>query len=329
MFTLNNPDEIVVMKLGGGLIAPKPKEYTPEYRPTINKFAVDSVCSGLARSYYGDISVDERAAFWNYKTGYAAVLGAGGFGHWIVNKYGLGGEVKSVDWKNVERVNNTQEDLRNRIYRIMRSSKYDNRIHVQKFDPFSMIKMGDGEIKRFDSENIVESVKNGNVPLTYGVMAFSRINGNGGRYEIASGDDITLLTAERMRERFEVPVRAVMFTDVDGVLRWEGQENDVDIYGDIIRTIDQNNFYDVLPNLKGSKGKDFTGGMVKKITKVMASSIPTLIVNGNDTKKVENALTMKYPISMNDLPGTLLYPGKNPSLVWNSYFTDYKPETDL
>jgi isopentenyl phosphate kinase len=99
---------------------------------------------------------------------------------------------------------------------------------------------------------------------------------------VVSGDAIIEHLAGRMN------ASSVIFaSDVDGVFNADPNKHK---NAELIERITKENFNDLKSGLGGSSNTDVTGGMLRKVEKILDSGTETLIVNGNVTGRVRDAL---------------------------------------
>jgi isopentenyl phosphate kinase len=102
---------------------------------------------------------------------------------------------------------------------------------------------------------------------------------------VVSGDAVIENIAGRLKPR-----RIVFATDIDGIFTADPRKSRGAKLIDVIR---KDNFGDVKAGISGSSNVDVTGGMIGKVSRFLDMEIDTLVINGNVSGRVKDALLGK------------------------------------
>lgn len=247
---------ITLIKIGGSLITDKLVPHC--YRP--------DVMNALA--------AELKASFVSGRSRWIIGHGSGSFGHVEARKYGtMDGASSEEQWYGFCRVAQTAAVLNQLVW----TALVDQMLPVMRYSPSALAHADDGRIVRMDTSVIEESMQRGLLPLVHGDVAFDRHRG------------ATILSTETIFTHLAqtLPVkRIILLGEVDGVLDDQRQ---------VISSITPANFEQYRSFLGGSSGTDVTGGMLTKVTDMLAltASIPDLqirIVNGLVAGNLTHAL---------------------------------------
>lgn len=210
-------ERAVFIKIGGSLITDK-RSGTPAVReellPDIGADLVDII--------------GERRVF--------LANGAGSFGHPVVRSYGIDRDGTSPE--GISRVCSSVDHLN----RVVVRSLVEAGVPAVSFPPRSFVYRDVRGSFVFFKEPIVNMLKLGVVPVTYGDLIFDERRGS----SVISGDDIPLLISDLIDT-------AVFLIDMPGI---------VDERGEVLRKMDEG----CLGLLKGDEA-DVTGGILGKVRK--------------------------------------------------------------
>ena len=207
------------------------------------------------------------------------VHGAGSFGHQIVSRTridrGLSGPESLRAMGETQRL---QYVLCSRVAHALLEAG----LPVMPVQASALAVMRSGQLEQMELTVVEELLRNGLVPLLYGVPAVDRVRG----CAILSGDAIAPYVASRLG----IP-RLVHATNVDGVF-----DADPTVFPDArpIRRIDRRNWDQVRTSLTGSAEVDVTGGMAAKVGALLElarSGTVSCIVSARIPGRVAAALT--------------------------------------
>ena len=154
----------------------------------------------------------------------------------------------------------------------------DNGIPAVSFQTSAIIYESEQGLVPF-VEPVKIAMKNNIIPIVYGEC----IHSSKTVYRVLSTEDVFLELAKHIR-----PSRVVLLTDVKGVYDRDPRHN---ANANLIKTINTDNYNDVLNSISRNNSKDATGGIVGKVVKMYNLSCridaPIFIVSGFD---IENAV---------------------------------------
>ena len=247
----------VVLKIGGSVITDKNGELAARTE-SINRLAEE-----IAKANVNNLVI---------------VHGGGSFGHPTAQKYGikegLKNESQKVGFAETHHVMTVLNGL------VMDALVWHS-IPAVSVTPSSCITTETGRIKLFDETVTKSLLEMGFTPVLYGDATLDEKLG----FTVLSGDQIVAYLAKKLDAR-----RVVLGVDVDGLYDSDPKtEKNAQLYQQM-----------TLRELKDIKGKlgtsttaDVTGGMLGKITELIASvehGIPVAIVNASKPDRVYKAL---------------------------------------
>lgn len=247
----------VVLKIGGSVITDKNGELAARTE-SINRLAEE-----IAKANVKNLVI---------------VHGGGSFGHPTAQKYGikegLKNESQKVGFAETHHVMTVLNGL------VMDALVWHS-IPAVSVTPSSCITTETGRIKLFDETVTKSLLEMGFTPVLYGDATLDEKLG----FTVLSGDQIVAYLAKKLDAR-----RVVLGVDVDGLYDSDPKtEKNAQLYQQM-----------TLRELKDIKGKlgtsttaDVTGGMLGKITELIASvehGIPVAIVNASKPDRVYKAL---------------------------------------
>lgn len=247
----------VVLKIGGSVITDKNGELAAR-TDSINRLAEE-----IAKANVKNLVI---------------VHGGGSFGHPTAQKYGikegLKNESQKVGFAETHHVMTVLNGL------VMDALVWHS-IPAVSVTPSSCITTETGRIKLFDETVTKSLLEMGFTPVLYGDATLDEKLG----FTVLSGDQIVAYLAKKLDAR-----RVVLGVDVDGLYDSDPKtEKNAQLYQQM-----------TLRELKDIKGKlgtsttaDVTGGMLGKITELIASvehGIPVAIVNASKPDRVYKAL---------------------------------------
>lgn len=237
---------LTFVKLGGSLITDKRVEQT---------FRTD-----VAARVAAEIALALAAAPQPIIIGH----GSGSFGHFPAHTHGTMQGVSTQDqWRGFAEVALAAADLN----ALMAHALWKAGVPIWRIQPSASLIAQDGIPQSMSLQAIQTSLENGIVPLVYGDVALDTVRGG----TIVSTESLFTHLAQVL------PVtRIVLVGEVDGVL---------DETGRVISHITPGTVSELKSALKGSSGTDVTGGMLTKVTDMVAlveqkPSLTIKIVNG-------------------------------------------------
>jgi isopentenyl phosphate kinase len=190
--------------------------------------------------------------------------GSGSFGHFEAKQHGtMQGVHTPEQWRGFARVALVASELNFYVSQALHHAG----VTVMRFQPSASIMATDGVITQMATDNIELAARRGIVPLVYGDVAFDNVRGG----TIVSTETVFTTLVQRL------PVREVILLgEVDGVY---------DLDKRVIPEISPENYVSIRPALGGSEGVDVTGGMLTKVSDMLAlaQSAPQMkirIING-------------------------------------------------
>ena len=232
--------ELIFLKLGGSLL-------TDKARP--RALRVD-VLSRLA----GEIS-----AALTFRPELRLLIGQGGgsFAHHVAAQYGTRKGVSSLgDWRGYAATARAAAELN----RIVIESLADAGIPVLPLQPSASALCRDGELSLLEERPIRTALANGLIPLVYGDVALDEVRGG----TIVSTEQIFRWLAPRL-----CPDRVLLVGEVAGVLTADpvsaGQ-----LGSQVSPEITPASFERLGQALGGARGVDVTGGMIAKVSEMIA-----------------------------------------------------------
>lgn len=200
--------------------------------------------------------------------------GSGSFGHFPAHTHGTMQGVSTPDqWRGFAEVALAAADLNALIAHAL----WDAGVPVWRIQPSASLMARDGIPQAMSIQAIETALANGLVPLVYGDVAVDMQRGG----TIVSTESLFTYLAQVL------PVtRIVLVGEVDGVL---------DEMGSVIPRITPGSVGEAKSALKGSRGTDVTGGMLTKVTDMIAlvehkPSLTIKIVNGTTAGVLQGVL---------------------------------------
>ena len=201
--------------------------------------------------------------------------GSGSFGHFPAHVHGtMRGVSTRGQWRGFAEVALAAADLNS----LMAHALWDAGVLVWRIQPSASLIASDGIPASMAIQPIVTALANGLIPLIYGDVAIDGVRGG------------TIISTESLFTHLAhmLPVtRIILVGEVDGVLDDEGK---------VISRITPETISAAKSALKGSSGTDVTGGMLTKVTDMVAlvAQKPALrikIVNGTAAGILQTVLT--------------------------------------
>ena len=223
---------LTLVKIGGSLITDKTQKAS--FR--------QAVMQGLAQEIRQ--ALDGRADL-DLIVGH----GSGSFGHFEAKQHGTMQGVQTAEqWRGFARVALVASELNFYVAQALDAAG----VPVMRFQPSASVMATDGVITQMATDNIELAARRGIVPLVYGDVAFDNVRGG----TIVSTETVFTTLVQRL------PVReVVLLGEVDGVY---------DLDKRVIPRISPENYAQVRPALGGSEGVDVTGGMLTKVSDMLA-----------------------------------------------------------
>jgi isopentenyl phosphate kinase len=191
--------------------------------------------------------------------------GGGSFAHSVAAEYGTREGVRSLqDWRGYAATARAAAELN----RIVAATLADAGIPVLPVQPSASASCIDAELCELDDRPLRAALEQGIVPLVYGDVALDEVRGG----TILSTEQIFRWLAPRLR-----PVRILLVGEVDGVLTVDpsgGREG-----GKVVPEITPASLSELSGVLGGARGMDVTGGMMSKVSEMIAlmQATPSLI----------------------------------------------------
>ncbi len=245
------------LKLGGSLITDK----------TGVEVVRESTLAALAREIAAARSIDPDMQL---------VLGhgSGSFGHVVGARHGTREGVRTAaEWLGFAYVS----DAAARLNRVVVKALLDADVEAVSLQPSASASCEDGQIISLTHEPVQKALEAGLVPVVFGDVAFDHVRGG----TIISTEEVLLFLARSMH-----PSWFLLAGETPGVL---------DINGQVVPLISDENFDLVAPAIGASRGTDVTGGMVSKVLAMLdfVRAFPTSrvrIFSGLQTKNLMQAL---------------------------------------
>jgi len=248
---------LTILKLGGSVITFKDKALTPNM-PAIERLAKEI---SEAKPYRLII-----------------VHGGGSFGHPIAAEYGIAGGFKEpIQMIGFSKTHNAMISLNTLIVKAL----LENGLPAFSLAPSSFIVTRGGRVYSFYRDALENAIKLGFIPVLYGDAVFDYDVG----FTILSGDQI----ASRLAIEFNAE-RIIVGVDVDGLYTADPKMNRD---AQLITEIDVDDLKNLVGRVGGSTYIDVTGGMMGKISELMAPvsmGVEALIINALKPNNVYRAL---------------------------------------
>lgn len=253
---------MIFLKLGGSAITDKTREAT----------ARENVIRQIAREV-------KRARAAQPELGLVIGHGSGSFGHFAAKKFGYG-QRDAKAWRAYAETGAAAA----RLNRIVTDWFLDENVPVVAMQPSASARCRDGVLMELATEPLCTALAHDLIPLVHGDVAFDETR----QMAIASTEMIFAYLAPILK-----PARIVLAGIVDGVFTGDPLQ---DSTAHLIREITPANFSQIEKQLRGSHGVDVTGGMIDKVSKMIAlaqrePSIRVHIVSALREGVIERALT--------------------------------------
>jgi isopentenyl phosphate kinase len=207
--------------------------------------------------------------------GLILIHGAGSFGHHQAKEYRLTEGLNDWSIKGILPTHNAVKSLNKMVIDALQMGGID----ALPVHPLSACTLKNGRINGMCMDAIRLMLHAGIVPVLHGDVVMDSVNGEG----ILSGDQLVVYLATELKAD-----RVGIGSNVDGVL---------DNSSKVIEKITPANKKKVISMISGSSGVDVTGGMLGKVTELMAlaeAGIPSRVFNaetpGNVAKFLKNDL---------------------------------------
>lgn len=247
-------DELILIKLGGSLITDKNKPYTA--RPEVIR----------------RIAIEIREALDEKDIRLIVGHGGGSFPHQSAAKYETHkGLINEKSAKGIALVQNDAAKLN----RIVVDALLEADVNAVSLQPSCSAIARDSRIRSWDMKPVEMLLELGMVPVPYGDVGLDEKQG----CCILSTEEIISFLAKKLGAK-----RIILAGKTDGVLTDDGE---------LLREITEKNFAQIKKHLKGSDGKDVTGGMVHKVDRMLEfakAGIRSEIINGNKAGYVRRAI---------------------------------------
>lgn len=254
--------KLILVKLGGSLITDKTKPFTARNK-NIQRLVLQ-IKRALRQSPELQIIIGN---------------GAGSFAHAAAKGYATTGITSSTHIRAFSRIHAAAAQLN----RIVVQTFIEEGINAVSFAPSSLIRSANRKIIRFETANIIGTLRLHMIPVLYGDIVYDKIKGS----VIYSTEAVLNRLAIELARNNE-PVHQVIYCTVtQGVLDEKGQT---------VSSITSG----ALPSLKQlfykTEGYDVTGGMKQKVEeclKLAERGITSLIINGVENHNLQKALLGK------------------------------------
>jgi isopentenyl phosphate kinase len=239
-------NELVFLKLGGSLLTDKTRPQA--LRGDVLQRLAAEIAAALA----------ERPAL-RLVIGH----GSGSFGHMAARRYGTREGVWSpAAWRGYAEVARAAAELN----RLVVDALWEAGVPALRLQPSASARCCDGELLALEIRPLVVALEKGLAPVVHGDVALDDVRGG----TIISTEEIFGWLAPRLD-----PQRIVLVGEVDGVLTADPASG---VRGAVVAEITPATLPSLAEALGGSRGVDVTGGMVAKISQMIAlvRSTPSL-----------------------------------------------------
>lgn len=221
---------ITLLKLGGSLITDKRQERT--YLQDVMQTIAHEIAQ--IRSEVGPLILGH---------------GSGSFGHFEARRYGtIEGVATAEQWQGFCQVAHAASELNHHVMTTLLAAG----IPAMRLQPSSLMLAENSVIRTMHTETLLAALQAGLLPVVFGDVSFDSARGG----TIASTETVFTHLAANL------PVKRVLLAgDVDGVL---------DEDESVIAHIHGGNYQQYASVLKGSGGTDVTGGMLTKVSDMLA-----------------------------------------------------------
>lgn len=231
-------DELVFLKLGGSLL-------TDKTRPQALRADV------LAR-LAAEIAAARAAA-----PGLRLVIGhgSGSFGHVAASRYGTRHGVSTPEgWRGYAETARAAAALNGLVV----DALWEAGVPALRLQPSASAHCRNGELLALELRPLIVALDNSLVPVVHGDVALDEARGG----TIISTEEIFRYLAPQLH-----PQRVVLVGEVEGVLTADPASG---AHGELIPRITPATLPGIAQALGGSRGVDVTGGMVAKVTEMLA-----------------------------------------------------------
>lgn len=215
--------------------------------------------------------------------------GSGSFGHFAARRHDtINGVHTREQWRGFVEVAHAAATLNHLVANVMQTAS----IPVWRIQPSASIICQDGVVQEMALSPISKALSHGIVPLVYGDVALDRVRGG----TIASTEAIFTYLVQQL------PVTQVLLLgEVDGVY---------DQSGAVIDEITPHNLSQYQDVIGGSAGTDVTGGMLTKVSDMVAlaqakAGLQVRIINGTTPAILREVLINPEQAQV----GTLIHAG--------------------
>jgi len=247
---------LIIMKIGGSVITDKQSEI-----PKVNFENLNRIAKEISEAYDSE------------KMKLIIVHGAGSYGHQIVKRTGID---KGIETKQ-QLINFAEtQRLQNELNCIVTDALIKDNLPAIPCQASASAIMENKKFLEMDIKTIKGFLEIGLIPVLYGVPAYDKTQ----KCSILSGDDIAPYLAKELKAE-----RIIHATDVNGIYTGDPK---FDKNAELIPEITEAKFEEIKKSITGSTSVDVTGGMLKKISEIMAitghgteSQIISALVPGN------------------------------------------------
>jgi isopentenyl phosphate kinase len=237
--------EIKILKIGGSVLTDKKRLESPRME------AIQRIAAEIA----------------GHESGLILVHGAGSFGHIHAKNYRL---VEKFSAEGVLETHRSVVKLNDLMVESLRSAG-SSPVPVH---PLSCTLLRDGRIKAMETEQVVEMVKRGLVPVLHGDVSMDLVRGAA----IVSGDQLVSHLARSLK-----PEIVALGTAVDGVI----------FNGEVLAEVRREDLSKISSELGASAGVDVTGGMRGKLEELLDladQGVSSAIFNAEKKGMIERVL---------------------------------------
>jgi|YelNatPaOPRAMG01_1025707.scaffolds.fasta_scaffold01899_15 isopentenyl phosphate kinase len=258
----------ILVKLGGSLITDKTREATARL----------DVIRRLATEIKEALESDPELKL-------VVGHGSGSFGHFPGKRYGVRDGVKGPEgWKGFAETASAAA----RLNRLVTETMLSTGIKAFPMQPSASLLCRDGEIVRWEWQQVRRALERGLIPIIYGDVAFDEVRGS----TIVSTDELFFFLAQKLR-----PSTILLVGKVAGVFTADPL---LDPEAKLIPEVTPSDWGKILGALRGSYGVDVTGGMEEKVKLMlklveMVPGLKVVIMSGEEEGALRNALLGSLP----------------------------------
>lgn len=262
---------ITLIKLGGSLITDKRVESS--YRVEVAHRIADEIA----------------AAYHDARMPLIIGHGSGSFGHFAAHRHRTMQGVETPDqWRGFAEVAAAAANLNALFTTTLRAAG----LPIMRMQPSASMQCRNGAIVSMGLEPIKQALEHGLIPLVYGDVAFDDVKGG----TIASTETIFTYLVQHLDA-----VRVILVGEVPGV--YDSQQN-------VIPEITPSNVEEYRVFLGGSAGTDVTGGMLTKVSDMLAlvtqhAGLHVQIIDGSQPGVLQSVLSSAHETAH----GTLIHAG--------------------